>query len=140
MHGEILKAQLKTVQEDMHRATMELRDRQLKVSRLVNKFDVMVGKRQGGGVDKEEGEERSQAYFVIKAAQDREQLQREGDGLDAQIRQAEKEVGHISESRSVMSMEESILECINCPSGMTPNSMNRAFHYRCVPWRLPWSS
>ena len=33
VHAEILRAQLKTVQEDMHRATLELRDRQLKVRR-----------------------------------------------------------------------------------------------------------
>lgn len=31
--------------------------------------------------DDEDGEERSQAYFVIKAAQKREELQREGDEL-----------------------------------------------------------
>ena len=33
-----------------------------------------------------------QAYYVIKAAQEREELQREGDALDARIQTAEKEV------------------------------------------------
>lgn len=51
-------------------------------AQLAARYEVLVGR-----VKKEEGEERSQAYYVIKAAQEREQLQREGDQLDAQIRQ-----------------------------------------------------
>lgn len=33
-----------------------------------------------------------QAYYVIKAAQEREELQREGDVLDGRIQNAEREV------------------------------------------------
>ena len=33
-----------------------------------------------------------QSYFVIKAAQEKESLQREGDDLDAKIKKAEKEI------------------------------------------------
>lgn len=80
----------------MHRATLELRERQLRVQKLAAKYEVMVGKRNNKGDDDEEGEH-SQAYFVIKAAQEREQLQRQGDELDAKIRKAEKEVGRAPE-------------------------------------------
>ena len=67
VHRELLAAQLKIVQEDIHRATLEMRERAMKVGRLQNKFDILVNK-----VKREEGEEHSQAYYVIKAAQERE--------------------------------------------------------------------
>lgn len=39
-----------------------------------------------------DGGEHTQAYYVIKAAQEREELQRQGDELDQQIQKAEREI------------------------------------------------
>jgi len=90
-HRELLSAQLKMTQEDIHRASLEMRERSMKVDKLQNKFEILVArvKRPDDGG---EGGKNSQAYYVIKAAQEREDMQRRGDDLDAKIRKAEKEV------------------------------------------------
>lgn len=91
LHRELLTAQLKMVQEDIHRATLEMKERSLKVGKLSNKYEILVGRVKKDD-DAPEGGEHSQAYYVIKAAQEREDLQRGGDVLDGKIRKAEKEV------------------------------------------------
>ena len=90
VHKETLQAQLKILLEDIHRVTLEKKEKEMRIEKLQSKFEVTKGRVQGAGGD--DGEEKSQAYFVIEAAQEREELQREGDGLDAEIAKAEKEV------------------------------------------------
>ena len=70
VHRDILKAELKVLNDDRHNITMELRSRQANVDRLKARFD---------SVARSETEEtHSQAYYIIKAAQKREELQRKG--------------------------------------------------------------
>eukprot|EP00195_Chlamydomonas_chlamydogama_P009299 CAMPEP_0202915398 /NCGR_PEP_ID=MMETSP1392-20130828/65575_1 /ASSEMBLY_ACC=CAM_ASM_000868 /TAXON_ID=225041 /ORGANISM="Chlamydomonas chlamydogama, Strain SAG 11-48b" /LENGTH=937 /DNA_ID=CAMNT_0049607407 /DNA_START=168 /DNA_END=2981 /DNA_ORIENTATION=- len=90
VHRDSLRTELKLLRDDVHRITLELKERALKVEKLQNKFETISSKHRGTAED--DGEPKSQAYYVIKAAQEREELQREGDELDAKIRKAEKEV------------------------------------------------
>ena len=87
VHSDVLKAQLKAAEEERHATARELSEKLLKVDRLSNKYDIICGALGDGG-----DEEHTQAYYVIKAAQEREELQRQGDELDQQIQKAEREI------------------------------------------------
>jgi chromosome segregation ATPase len=88
VHSDVLKAQLKAAEEERHATARELSEKLLKVDRLKNKYDIICGKLGEEG----DGGEHTQAYYVIKAAQEREELQRQGDELDQQIQKAEREI------------------------------------------------
>ena len=89
IHRDILKFQMKAAEEERYNVYNELRDRVSKVEKLKRRYEILMSQFSSG----ETGEEdKSQAYYVVKAAQDREKLQREGDELDAEIRKAEKEI------------------------------------------------
>mmetsp|Transcript_29653 Transcript_29653/g.65722 ORF Transcript_29653/g.65722 Transcript_29653/m.65722 type:complete len:907 (+) Transcript_29653:104-2824(+) len=84
VHRDLLKAELKALNEDRHNITMELRNRQANVERLRSRFETVA---------RADGDERhSQAYYIIKAAQKREELQRHGDQLDQDVRKCEREI------------------------------------------------
>lgn len=87
------------MRDDIHRITLELKERSMKVDKLANRFQVLVSKAQG---PQEDGEPKSQAYYIIKAAQEREELQQQGDELDSKVQKAEKEVAGLEAALSAM--------------------------------------
>ncbi|KAJ3120103.1 Coiled-coil domain-containing protein 39, partial [Nowakowskiella sp. JEL0407] len=95
INKEMLRLQIKTAQEERGSAHAELRDRVGKVEKLKRRYEILMTQfapPEDGEDEDGSGEERTQAFYVIKAAQEREELQREGDELDAKIRKAEKEI------------------------------------------------
>ncbi|KAL2918440.1 hypothetical protein HK105_201841 [Polyrhizophydium stewartii] len=98
IHKDMLRIQIKNAEEERHSAAAELRERVGKVEKLKKRFEILMTQ-----FAPEEGEEEhTQAYYVIKAAQRREELQREGDELDANIRRAEKEIKALENTLKLM--------------------------------------
>ena len=83
VHKDVLRFQLKTLNEEMHKITMDLREREANVEKLKARFEA---------TPRGEDEGHSQAYYVIQAAQKREELQRKGDELDQDVRKCEREI------------------------------------------------
>merc|ERR550534_980746 len=92
VHQEVLKTQLRVAQDEKHRVSMELAERKQKIHNLKNKYETVMKRTK-----KDDGDH-SQAYYVIKAAQVKEELQKKGDSLDADIHSAEREVRALENS------------------------------------------
>jgi len=88
IHMDMITAQLRSAEEERSQVNAELQERLSKIDKLKKRYEIlMVAMKPPEGE-----EEQSQSYFVIKAAQEKEALQREGDELDAKIKKAEKEI------------------------------------------------
>lgn len=94
VHKETLLAEKRAAEEEKHKVLVELSDRKCKVQNLKVKYENLCYKNRSN----DDGEERTQAYYVIKAAQEREELQRYGDELDSKIKKAEREIACLSDT------------------------------------------
>lgn len=96
-HREILMLQLKQAQEDKNSSNTTLRERRVMVEQLKRRYEVIATWEAN-----DDGEERSEAWFVIQSAQKKEELNREGDELDAKIRRAEQEIVALENTLGMM--------------------------------------
>jgi len=85
VHRDMLKAELRVLEEEKHGVTMDLREKEHNVEKLRARFSAQ-------NTQSADAEQHSQAYYVIQAAQKREELQRHGDELDHDIRRCEREI------------------------------------------------
>ena len=83
VHREVLRAEHRTANEEKHKATMDLRTREHAVEKLKSRFEAVA---------RAEDEGHSQSYYIIKAAQKREEMQRKGDELNQNVLRAEREI------------------------------------------------
>ena len=70
---------------------MELSQKLIKVNNLKLKYESIVQKNKKSGDDDSGIGEHSQAYYVIKTAQEREELARQKDEMQGKIRKMQKD-------------------------------------------------
>ncbi|NWX19653.1 CCD39 protein, partial [Aegotheles bennettii] len=88
IHKAMLDSQIRLVDQERQRISAEFQDRLNKIDKLRCRYEILTAVM----MPPEGEEEKTHTYYVIKAAQEKEALQREGDDLDAKIRTAEIEI------------------------------------------------
>ncbi|XP_003794344.1 coiled-coil domain-containing protein 39 [Otolemur garnettii] len=98
VHQTMLMSQIRFVDQERQNISSEFHDRLSKIDKLKNRYEILTVVM----LPPEGEEEKTQTYYVIKAAQEKEELQREGDSLDAKINKAEKEIYALENTLQVL--------------------------------------
>ncbi|XP_065496371.1 coiled-coil domain-containing protein 39 [Caloenas nicobarica] len=88
IHKAMLDSQIRLVDQERQRISAEFQDRLSKIDKLRCRYEFLTVVMMPSDGE----EEKTLTYYVIKAAQEKEALKREGDDLDAKICTAEKEI------------------------------------------------
>ncbi|ORX84762.1 hypothetical protein BCR32DRAFT_291131 [Anaeromyces robustus] len=99
VHREMLELQVKEAEDERHMANTEYHERLNKLDKLKKRYEILITHFPN------DEEEHSQAYYVIKAAQEREELQKKGDEYDNAIKKAEKEIKALENTLKLMNIK-----------------------------------
>uniref|UniRef100_A0A673V4C8 Coiled-coil domain-containing protein 39 n=1 Tax=Suricata suricatta TaxID=37032 RepID=A0A673V4C8_SURSU len=98
IHKTMLTSQIRYVDQERQNISADFHERLSKIDKLKNRYEILTVVM----LPPEGEEEKTQAYYVIKAAQEKEELKREGDTLDAKINKAEKEIYALGNTLQVL--------------------------------------
>ncbi|XP_016073580.1 PREDICTED: coiled-coil domain-containing protein 39 [Miniopterus natalensis] len=99
VHKTMLASQIRYIDQERQNISADFHERLSKIDKLKSRYEILTVVM----LPPEGEEEMTQAYYVIKAAQEKEELQREGDSLDAKINKAEKEIYALENTLQVLS-------------------------------------
>ena len=91
---DMLRAELRKYNDEKHALVMRHAEAATKLKVLQGRYDTLVKSR--GPSDG--GEQKSQAYYILKAAQHKAELQRRGEELNLQLQHGEKELRALENS------------------------------------------
>ncbi|NXK94360.1 CCD39 protein, partial [Formicarius rufipectus] len=97
IHKAMVDSQIRLVDQERQRRSAEFQECLRKIEKLRSRYEILTL-----AMMPPEGEQKSQAYYVIKAAQEKQTLQQEGDDLEAKICKAEKEIIALENTLSVL--------------------------------------
>jgi len=96
VHRDLLIAERKSAEEERHNCAMELTQKLTRAKNLKLKYESLINK---NSKNEEGGEEKySQAYYVIKTAQEKEELQRQGDEMAGKIAKCKKDLSSLKKT------------------------------------------
>ncbi|XP_054838743.1 coiled-coil domain-containing protein 39 [Eublepharis macularius] len=98
VHKAMLENQIRIAEQERQTMSTEFHERLSKIDKLKSRYEIVTIVM----MPPEGEEEKSQVYYVIKTAQEKEDLQREGDALDAKIQRAEKECDALKNTLHVL--------------------------------------
>jgi hypothetical protein len=127
------RMEAKLAEEERHRLALDLGDRSAKISVLKVKYEMRCAKLRGGGEGEGGGEPLSQAAFIMRAAQKRELLQREGVRAEHAATGAAKRTSvllTIPPSRMIQTSP-----CRSAPNGRGNGSTQRSSTHQITPAR-----
>ncbi|NWH81640.1 CCD39 protein, partial [Piaya cayana] len=88
IHKAMLDSQIRLVDQERQRLSIEIQERLSQIDKLTCRYEILTI----AMMPPEGEEEKTLTYYVIKAAQEKEELHHESDNLDAKICKAEKEI------------------------------------------------
>eukprot|EP00040_Diaphanoeca_grandis_P030201 m.178126 g.178126 ORF g.178126 m.178126 type:complete len:946 (-) comp31925_c1_seq1:27-2864(-) len=98
VHKELLSTQKHDIMRERSAVFKEHEERRSRIGQLRKKYEIVAFSLKGP-----EGEEdHSHAYLLVKKAQEREELQQQGDDLDKKIRKREKEIRMLDNTMQLM--------------------------------------